>query len=201
MRKSDAHAVMWTRAGAMMGEKYAQCDYGLRLVEGEGVAQDKAEAARQYAKAARQGLEGAQCILGLMFVKGEGVERSYEQARVLFRRSARQGWAQAQLCLGILFANGDGVRQSLPRALRNFRRAAAQGLPESAEQVQRLEGVPAATRRCALPSCAKPESLRRRRRLECCAGCKGTPVESYYCSAECQAADAGRHGPLCPGQA
>ena len=117
---------------------------------------------------------------------------------IWFRRSACQKLPLAQVCLAIGYEDGLGTRVDLPRALRLYRRAAAQGDTRAAEGVKRLEGNPAATRRCALPSCRKPESERRGRRLLCCGGgCKGTEAAAYYCSPVCQAADEARHAAEC----
>jgi len=47
---------------------------------GRGVAQDLAEAAKWYQKAAEQGLHGAEFSLGLKYMNGQGVERDCVQA-------------------------------------------------------------------------------------------------------------------------
>jgi TPR repeat protein len=66
---------------------------------GEGFAQDKAEAVRLYRLAAAQGHAGAQFNLGLMFAKGEGVAQDKAEAVRLYRLAAAQGHAKAAAAL------------------------------------------------------------------------------------------------------
>jgi TPR repeat protein len=57
-------------------------------VEGRGVPQDDAEAARWYRKAAEQENEEAQRLLGEMYRDGRGVPKDYVQAYMWFNLAA-----------------------------------------------------------------------------------------------------------------
>jgi len=72
---------------AEQGHAKAQYFLGFLYAEGEGVPQDKAEAARWYRKAAEQGYAEAQFNLGVMYENGEGVPED---------KAAEQGDTDAQ---------------------------------------------------------------------------------------------------------
>ena len=76
---------------------------------GHGVAQDYAEAARWYRKAADQGDVAAQFNVGVMYERGQGVPQDYAEAARWYRKAADQGYAAAQGNLGNLYAHGQGV--------------------------------------------------------------------------------------------
>ena len=70
---------------------------------GQGVAQDYAEAVRLYRLAAEQGHANSQVNLGLMFEFGyRGVARDRAEAIRWYRLAAAQGDADAQNSLGRL---------------------------------------------------------------------------------------------------
>ena len=96
-------------------------------LEGKGVPQDKAEAARWFRKAAGQGHGEAQYRLAMLFLSGDGVRRDTAEATRLFRKAAEQGHGEAQYRLAMLLLSGDGVRRDTAEATRLFRKAAKQG--------------------------------------------------------------------------
>jgi TPR repeat protein len=59
--------------------------------EGTGVAQDDAEAAKWYRKAAEQGFASAQNSLGTMYDAGKGVRLDDAEAVKWYSKSAQQG--------------------------------------------------------------------------------------------------------------
>ena len=63
---------------------------------GQGVAQDYAEAVRLYRLAAAQGYAIAQSNLGVMFENGQGVAQDRAEAIRWYRLAAAQGHARAQ---------------------------------------------------------------------------------------------------------
>lgn len=66
---------------AARGDGDAQLLLGLMHQDGAGVAQDHAEAARWYRRAADQGVAQAQYALGVLSERGGGVPRSDEIGR------------------------------------------------------------------------------------------------------------------------
>jgi len=65
---------------AEQGDAEAQFNLGVMYDNGDGVAQNYAEAVRWYRLAAAQGYAVAQNYLGAMYDNGEGVERDHEEA-------------------------------------------------------------------------------------------------------------------------
>jgi TPR repeat protein len=65
---------------AEQGDAEAQFNLGVMYDNGDGVAQNYAEAVRWYRLAAKQGYAVAQNYLGAMYDNGEGVERDHEEA-------------------------------------------------------------------------------------------------------------------------
>jgi len=64
-------------------------------VNGEGVAQDYAEAHKWYQRAANQGYAKAQGNLGVMYVNGEAVAADYMEAYKWFYLAGRGGFEDA----------------------------------------------------------------------------------------------------------
>ncbi|MCH5319836.1 MAG: sel1 repeat family protein [Paramuribaculum sp.] len=105
----------------------AQNYLAIMYADGLGMAQDYAEAARWFRKAAEQGDETGQCGLGRMYATGQGVAQDYAEAARWYRKSAEQGNAAAQWSLGLLYTYGEGVAQDYAEAARWFRKSAEQG--------------------------------------------------------------------------
>ena len=83
---------------------------------GDGVLQDRGQAAAWYRKAADQGNALRTVNLGLMYDAGVGVPQDYAQAVVWYRKAADQGNAEAQLGLGRMYDTGHGVPQAYVQA-------------------------------------------------------------------------------------
>ena len=100
---------------ADQGHAYAQYNLGLMYANGEGVAEDDAEAVRWYRLAADQGHADAQYNLGWMYAIGEGVVEDDAEAVRWYRLAADQGHADAQNNLGVMYDNGRVCRKMTPR--------------------------------------------------------------------------------------
>ena len=95
------------------------------LINGQGVPQDAAEAAKWNRKAAEQGSLHAQHGLGFMFHNGLGVSQDHAEAVRWYRRAAEQGHASAQSNLGAMYSRGLGVEADPVEAHKWFTLAAA----------------------------------------------------------------------------
>jgi TPR repeat protein len=110
-----------------------QFSMGLRFANGEGAAQDFAQAAEWYRKSAGQNHALAQFNLGVMCANGQGMARDHAQSVVWFGKAARQGDAGAQFNLGkschrASFGGAlEGAPESRIEAYKWYRLAAAQG--------------------------------------------------------------------------
>jgi clan AA aspartic protease (TIGR02281 family) len=118
----------------------------LMYYSGEDVAQDLAEAAKWFRKAAEQGYSGAQHYLGMMYEDGEGVPKNLAEAAKWIRKAAEQGSIYAQRDLASKYYNGEGVPTDLAEAAKWYRRAADQGESVSqsllGDMYRKGEGVP-----------------------------------------------------------
>ena len=85
---------------ALSGDAESQFDRGVKFASGQGVAQDYAQAAACYRKAADQSHPLAQFNLGIMYAEGHGMVPDAAESLVWFGRSARLGDAGAQFKLG-----------------------------------------------------------------------------------------------------
>jgi len=120
-------ALVQYRKAVERGHPAAQYGLGIMHANGQGVAQNYAEAAMWYRKAADQGHALAQNNLGALYANGQGVQQNYAEAVTWYRKAADQGNALAQNNLGAMYVNGQGVKQSYVEAMRWYRKAADQG--------------------------------------------------------------------------
>ncbi len=124
-----------TRAGD--GDAEAQFNLGLQFAQ-PGAAQDYAQAAHWYLKAADQSHSLAQFNLGIMYGVGQGVARDEAKAIGWMRKAADLGDAGAQYHLGTKLhrASLDGLPEAAPesriQAYKWLQLAAAQGYRGSA---------------------------------------------------------------------
>lgn len=122
-----------TQTEAEEGDADSQFSLGVRFANSEGPAQDYAQAAHWYSKAADQNHALAQFNLGMMFASGQGVPRDDAKSEMWIRKAAQQGDAGAQHSLGLRHrrAGFDGlpadVAESKLEAYKWLRLAAAQG--------------------------------------------------------------------------
>lgn len=116
---------------AMQGDAAAQFSLGAMYLEGAGVPEDDARAARWFRMAAEQGLAVPEAIIGAMYENGQGVPQDYAQAVTWYRKAAVQGLADAQYYLGLMYYKGQGVRQDYTEAVALYRNAAVQGYADA----------------------------------------------------------------------
>lgn len=119
------------REAALSGDPAAQFEIAIRYMDGRGVPQDYAEAARWYRLAAAQGLAPAQYRLGSMYEKGHGVGRDLAMARMWYQRAAERGNRKAMHNLAVLYADGIDGTPDFEKAATWFRQAAEHGLADS----------------------------------------------------------------------
>ena len=96
-------------------------------LEGKGVPQDKAGAARWLRKAAGKNNAEAQCRLAMLFLDGDGVKRDVAEAVRLLSKAAGQGHGEAQYRLAMLYDEGADVPEDKAQAVEWYRKAAGQG--------------------------------------------------------------------------
>lgn len=112
---------------ATKGNATAQHLLGKMNNLGQGMPQNKKEAARWFHLAAEQGLAQAQAMLGYLCLIGEGVSQNNELALTWTRKAALQGDANAQFNLSVMHGEPHGIRKDSAASLEWLRKAAGQG--------------------------------------------------------------------------
>jgi uncharacterized protein len=131
-RKGDyATALRLIRPLAEHGNAVSQTFLGAMYSNGDGVAQNSAEAAKWYRLAADRGNASAQYFLGIMSSNGKGVSRNDTEAVRWFRLAADQDNVAAQNNLGVAYEHGLGVPRNSAEAARWYRLAADGGFVDA----------------------------------------------------------------------
>ena len=124
--------------GLNCADAEVQFGLGLQCASSAGAAQDYAQAAEWYRKAAEQNHGLAQFNLGMMYASGQGVAKDDAQSVFWFGRAANLGDAGGQYHMGrsCQRASLDGLPADAPEArieaYKWYQLAAAQGYKNSA---------------------------------------------------------------------
>ena len=116
---------------ARAGDVKAQYNVAMRYLDGRGVKNDSAEAAKWFERSAVQGLADAQFNLGVLYQRGEGVAQDDRLAFFWYQSAADQGLPRAQHNLATAFAEGKGIARNYPKALEWFTKSANAGVGAS----------------------------------------------------------------------
>ncbi len=116
---------------AERGDSEAQYALGRCYLDGNGVAQDYAEAVKWYRRAAEQMHAFAEYDLGCCYYNGWGISQDYYQAVKWLRKAGEQGHLQAQCILGRCYKYGIGVPQDYVESVKWYRMAAYMGYAEA----------------------------------------------------------------------
>lgn len=141
-----AKAIKLYKSPALKGNPNAQFALGVMYENGQGVAQDYAEAFKWYRLAAEQGtaeeqakdrwygyakgpnIVNAQTNIGYMYANGLGVTKDYTEAVRWYRLAAEQGDAKAEVLLARMYDDGNRIKQDYVEAVKWWRMAAEQGV-------------------------------------------------------------------------
>jgi hypothetical protein len=104
---------------------------GVAFRNGNGEAQDYAQALSCFQQAASLGHAGAQNMIGVMYARGEGVDKNRDRAAEWYQKSADQGFAEGQYDLGVCYMLGLGVDQNESIGIDLYKKAAAQGYADA----------------------------------------------------------------------
>jgi len=130
-------AFVWCQRAAEQGFVAAQSNLGALYA----LADNPAQAAACWQKAATQGDAEATYNLALAYAKGAGVQQDADRAFALLHDAARQGLAPAQARLGLMYATGDSVVQDPIEAHKWFAIAADHGDASAKANLARSEGL------------------------------------------------------------
>jgi TPR repeat protein len=109
-----------------VGEDQA-CRFAVLYDTGEGVLQDRAEAAKFYGVCAQSGDAPAMVRLAQLYEAGEGVPSNSETALAWYRKAADADQSDAQCRLATLYETGQGVEQDPSEAIKWYRSCAESG--------------------------------------------------------------------------
>jgi localization factor PodJL len=119
------------RVAASGGDPKAQFIVASRLFDGRTVAQDEAQAAYWFGKAAAAGLAPAQYRLATMYERGQGIERNLKAALDWYERAASLGNVRSMHNAAVLAANSDAGAPDYARSFKWFSLASSHGLKDS----------------------------------------------------------------------
>lgn len=123
----QAEALAEFRKAAEAGNRLAQFDYAMMLLNGEGVAPDPQGAVQWLERAANAGMAQAQFVYGKMFDDGYVVTKSIDQANRWYEKAARNGHTQAQAAIANEYFIGRGVPKDYKVAFGWYEKAAQGG--------------------------------------------------------------------------
>ena len=115
------------KAAAGRGNRLAEFNYAMMLVNGEGGAADVGEGRKWLRKAADANMSHAQYVYGKMYDDGDFVERDPAQAHQWFLKAAKQGHVQAELALANQYLDGRGTTRDNKQAFYWYKKAAEGG--------------------------------------------------------------------------
>ncbi|MFK0377134.1 tetratricopeptide repeat protein [Pandoraea sp. NPDC090278] len=115
------------RRAAEQGNRLAQFDYAMMLLNGEGVTADPNGAVQWLERAANAGMTQAQYVYGKMFDDGYVVNKSIPQANLWYEKAAKQGHVQAQAAIANEYFIGRGVPKDYKTAFTWYEKAARGG--------------------------------------------------------------------------
>lgn len=123
-------AAVVIKIAADRGSAAALCDYGVYLMNGDGVEKDETGAVRCWEKAAEQDFAPAQYKLGVCYMQGAcGVEKDEAKAAQYFIKAAEGGNRDSMLNMSIFYGNGIGVDVDRQKSLEYLEKAAEMEQP------------------------------------------------------------------------
>ena len=130
VRRDFAEAARWYRLAGDLGDRSAQFQLGMLLLQGaDGVTADRTGAKGLLEKAAAQGHAGALYNLAVMAIEGESDSKpDFTRAADLFRRAAEAGDDNAAYSYGVLLREGRGAGLDISQAAEWLKRAADNGI-------------------------------------------------------------------------
>lgn len=116
------------RQAADQGNRLAQFDYAMMLLNGEGGAKVAPQEAAQWLhKAAQAGMSQAQFLYGKMFDDGYVVNKSIKDANFWYGKAAEQGHIEAEAAMANEYFIGRGVPLDYHKAFDLYLKAARGG--------------------------------------------------------------------------
>jgi TPR repeat protein len=136
IKKNIKAAVKYLKQAVKQGSVEAMHDLGRCYYNGEGIAEDLAEAIRLFTVASDSCHAGACCDLAICYESGVGIgEKDTDKAMKLYQMAASQGNSDAQYHLAVCYFDEDGSNYN-PQLAREYCRLAADQHHPSAIKLQ-----------------------------------------------------------------
>lgn len=126
---------------ANSGDPLAQHELGMRLLIGEGLPADTAQAVYWIHKAASQELTSAVYNYAILLINGWGVEWNPFEAFKNFRKAAFDGMPQAQYVTGLLYTDNLVVTRNYEQAYYWIKKSHDNGYENAVEVLESLKDV------------------------------------------------------------
>lgn len=125
MEQDYEEAARVMKIAADKGNAAAQCDYGVYLINGEGVEQNEEEALKYWKKSAESEFPPALHKVGVCYFKGVcGAEQDNKKAFKCFSKAAEDGVGDSMFNLAFFFQEGICVDVDLKKSLEWLEKAA-----------------------------------------------------------------------------
>lgn len=121
----------YMRAAADAGDRRAQWQAGMMLLQGDGVAANAMEAFRYVKLSAENGHVDGMNSLAVMLALGQGVEKDEAAAREWYAAAAELGSAHAMRALGGMYLVGEGGEPAPALGVAMLELAAEAGDPQA----------------------------------------------------------------------
>jgi TPR repeat protein len=130
VRQDLSEAARWYKLAAGLGDKQAQFQYGIILLDGApDIPRDRAAARAEFEKAAAQGHSGALYNLGVLSIDGDENDKpDLAKAAEYFRRAALAGDDNGAYSYGVMLREGRGVPLDITESAHWLKRAADGGI-------------------------------------------------------------------------
>lgn len=133
------------KAAASEGNAGAMAEYGMRLVQGQGVDANSTEGLDWLQKAADAGNAQAWYAMGVVYSNGMGVELDLPKSFEYYSKGAEAGDADCQTAMGMFYQAGDkipsGIEADPVEAVKWYKMAAEQGHTEAIQHLATMNAM------------------------------------------------------------
>ncbi len=128
-------------ANEMLDISCGQFNYGLCLLEGLGVKQDKTKGIEWISKAAANGDDSALLYMGRSYIEGKHVQQDAKKGFEMLVKAAERGNVVAMDAVGSCYATGNGVDKNFHQAQKMFERAKERGYQPAQSNLMKLKDL------------------------------------------------------------
>jgi uncharacterized protein len=136
--RDPVKAADYFRRSAEAGDHRAEWQYGMALLEGDGLAADARQAWIWVRRSGEGGNVNGQVSTAVMLAVGQGVQENDAEARLWYRKAAEQGSAHALRGLGYMLVTGEGGPADIHTGIAYIELARDSGMENTAAMLDSL---------------------------------------------------------------